>query len=99
MVELPCKYGKHLHIISPKTKSLSNVPINVNGIHNTPSNISDTAKFNKNTFVIVRIRRFCTNVIITRALPITANKRIVAYNGICILPVDNHDGTITKLLS
>lgn len=64
----------------------------VNGIHRTPSNMSDTAKFNKNTLVIVRIRRFCTSVNITSALPVTANNRIVVYSGICMRPIDNHDG-------
>lgn len=87
---LPCRYGKNLHIISPNTKSLNNEPINVNGIHSTPNKISDTAKFSKNTLVIVRIRRFCTNVSMTSPFPITASNKIVAYNGIWTRPDENH---------
>lgn len=34
----PCKYGINLHISSPKTKSRSSVPTNVNGIQKTPKN-------------------------------------------------------------
>lgn len=90
---IPCKYGKNLHIISPNTKSRSKAPISVNGIQSTPSSMSDTAKFSKNTLVMVRIRRFCTNVMITKKLPTIANKRIVAYKGICTRPDDSHDGT------
>lgn len=88
---LPCKYGKNLHIISPNTKSRNNEPINVNGMHKTPNKISETAKFNRNTLVMVRIRRFCTNVNITKPLPITANNKIVAYSGICTRPDDSHN--------
>lgn len=87
---LPCRYGKNLHIISPNTKSLSNEPINVNGMHSTPSKISENAKFRRNTLVMVRIRRFCTNVRMTSPLPITASNRMVAYNGIWTRPDENH---------
>lgn len=76
-LNLPCKYGKSLHIASPNTKSRSSVPINVMGMHSTPSKISEMAKFNRNTLVMVRIRRFWINVRITNALPIMANNRIV----------------------
>lgn len=51
--------------------------------------MSETAKFNRNTLVMVRIRRFCTNVIITNEFPTIANNRIVAYNGICKRPLDS----------
>lgn len=88
----PCKYGRSLHIKPPNTKSLSSVPMSVNGIHKTPSKISDTAKFNKNTLVIVRIRRFWTSVNMTSALPVTANNKIVVYSGIWMRPIDSHDG-------
>lgn len=40
------------------------------------------------------MRRFRTNVIMTNEFPTIANKRIVAYNGICKRPLDsqsNHD--------
>lgn len=56
--------------------------------------MSDTAKFSKNTLVMVRIRRFCTNVIITKKLPTIASKRIVAYKGICTRPDDSHEGML-----
>lgn len=64
----------------------------VNGIHKTPNKMSETAKFNKNTLVIVRIRLFCTSVKMTSALPVTANNKIVVYSGIWIRPIDSHDG-------
>lgn len=80
----------NLHIISPNTKSRSNVPTSVNGMQKTPNRISETAKFNKNTFVMVRIRRFCTNVIMTSAFPTMANSKMVAYNGIWRRPLENH---------
>lgn len=79
-----------LHIISPNTKSRNNVPTRVKGIQKTPSRISETAKFNKNTFVIVRIRRFCTSVIMTNAFPTMANSKMVAYNGIWSRPLASH---------
>lgn len=78
MPSLPCRYGRSLHMTSPNTKSRNNVPINVNGIHNTPSNMSDMAKFSRNTLVMVRIRRFCISVNITKELPMIANNRMVA---------------------
>lgn len=87
--KLPCKYGISLHSTSPNTKSRSCVPINVNGIQNTPNKISETAKFNKNTFVIVRIRRFCTSVIMTNELPTSVSNKIVAYNGIWTRALEN----------
>lgn len=89
-MHLPWKYGNTMHIISPNTKSRSNEPINVNGIQSTPNNISDTAKFSRNKLVMVRIRRFCTSVNMTRPLPITANSKMMEYNGICTRPDKNH---------
>jgi hypothetical protein len=92
--KLPCKYGSNLHIISPNTKSLKIAPTRVNGMQNTPKNKSETAKFNKNKLVIVRIRLFCTRVNITREFPITANKNITEYigmirrNPVSILKID-----------
>lgn len=53
----------------------------------TPTNRSDMARFSRNTFVMVRIRLFCTSVRITNEFPITARKKIIAYNGICTFPV------------
>lgn len=88
-LNLPWRKGTNLHMISPNTKSRRSVPTNVNGIQKTPNKISETAKFNKNTFVIVRIRRFCTNVKITSPFPTTANNSIIAYNGISSRPLDN----------
>lgn len=89
IMNLPCKYGINLHINSPNTKSRKSVPTSVNGIQKTPNRISETAKFNKNTFVMVRIRRFCTKVMITKAFPTMASNRIVAYNGIWSRPLES----------
>lgn len=100
-MNLPCKYGMNLHIISPNTKSRKSVPTNVNGIQKTPNRISENAKFNKNTFVMVRIRRFCTNVIMTSAFPTTANNKMIAYNGISSRPLDSqsvHDAVTPPTL-
>lgn len=71
---------------SPKTKSLFRVPTNVNGMQRTPRKRSEMAKLRRNTFVIVRILLFCTSVRITSELPITASRKMTAYNGICTLP-------------
>lgn len=98
LLYLPCKYGNSLHMSSPNTKSRNNVPISVNGMHSTPSKMSDTAKFSRNTFVIVRIRRFCISVKITSELPTMANNRMVAYSGIWMQPVDSHDAAATLVL-
>lgn len=38
-------------------------------------------KFNRNTFVTVRIRLFCSRVISTSELPTTERKKIAAYRG------------------
>lgn len=53
----------------------------------TPRNRSDMARFSRNTFVIVRILLFCTSVRITSEFPITASRKIIAYIGICTLPI------------
>lgn len=88
---VPCKYGSSLHISSPNTKSRSRVPISVIGMHSTPSRMSLTAKFKRNTFVMVLIRRLCISVSITNVLPIMASNSIVMYRKICIRMVVNHD--------
>lgn len=59
-INLPCKYGRSLHINSPNIKSRSKAPTKVNGIHKTPRRRSEIAKFNKKRFVIVLILLFCT---------------------------------------
>lgn len=103
-MHLPCKYGMNLHMSSPNTKSRSSVPTSVKGIQKTPNRISETAKFNKNTFVMVRIRRFWTNVIMTSAFPTIANNKMVAYKGICNRPLDNQsihdvDATLSTIIA
>lgn len=72
---------------SPKTKSRLSVPTSVKGMQRTPRNRSEMARFSRNTFVIVRIRLFCTSVRMTSEFPITANRKITAYSGICTLPM------------
>lgn len=67
-------------------KSLSSVPTRVKGIHRTPSRRSDTARLSRNTFVIVLILWLWTSVSITRELPATASRKIVAYSGIWMRP-------------
>lgn len=66
-----------LQKISPKMKSRSSCPMSVNGMQNTPSSKSETAKFNRNMFVTVRMRRFCSIVSMTSTLPIIPKKKII----------------------
>lgn len=87
----PCMNGNTLHMTTPNMKSRSNAPTSVNGMHSTPSRMSDTAKFSRNTFVMVRIRLCCTSVMMTRILPTMASNRIVAYNGIWMRPNEYQD--------
>lgn len=91
LCKIPCKYGNSLHINSPNTKSLSNVPISVNGMHRTPSKISEMARLSRNTFVMFRMRRFWINVRMTRELPTMASSRMVAYSDIWMWPVESHE--------
>jgi hypothetical protein len=57
-----------------------------------PSNKSDTARFSKNKFVIVLIRRLCIKVNITKIFPITARKKMIAYKKIVIQVPDSLHG-------
>lgn len=82
---LPCKKGNILHMKAPNTKSLFSVPTSVKGMQRTPKNRSEMAKLSRNTLVIVRIRLFCTSVKITSEFPMTARRKMTAYNGICTL--------------
>lgn len=70
---------------APNTKSLFSVPTSVKGMQRTPKNRSEMAKLSRNTLVIVRIRLFCTRVRITSEFPMTARRKMTAYNGICTL--------------
>lgn len=80
-------------------KSLSNIPINVNGIQNIPNNKSEIAKLSKNTFVIVLIRRLWINVNITNKFPITASRNIIEYSNIVIhVPESVHIDTCDEFL-
>lgn len=90
-INSPCRYGSNLHITSPNTKSRSSVPINVIGMHSTPNKMSEMAKFNRNTLVMVRIRRLWINVSMTNAFPMIAQISIKIYKMICIRMVVNHD--------
>lgn len=68
----------------------------MNGIQNTPNKMSETAKFNRNTLVMVRIRRFCTNVNMTSVLPTRVNNKIVAYNGIWMRALENQSSHVVS---
>lgn len=74
-----------MHMKAPNTKSLFSVPTSVKGMQRTPKNRSEMAKLSRNTLVIVRIRLFCTSVKITSEFPMTARRKMTAYNGICTL--------------
>lgn len=80
-------YGKNLHMNSPNIKLRRTVPIRVTGMQNTPSSISDIARFRRNRFVIVLMRRFCISVSITRKLPMTARKNIHILKDIWKSPI------------
>lgn len=53
--------------------------------------MSEIAKFNRNTLVMVRIRRFWINVKMTNAFPTIARSKIVMYKMICMRLVVSHD--------
>ena len=84
---LPWRYRISTHIVLPKIKFLSKVGIRVNGIQKTANSKSDMDRFSRNTFVTVRIRRFCASVTITKVFPITDSRNIKLYNGIRTSPL------------
>ena len=71
-----------MHMGSPNMKSLSRNATSEKGIHNTDSNRSLTAKFNKNKLVIVCIFLILVNVKITKVFPRTESKNMIEYNTI-----------------
>lgn len=75
------------HINSPNTKFLRSSGISVKGIQNTAKSTSLMDRFNRKTFVMVRIRRFWSNVKITKIFPTTDKRKIITYSGIRISPL------------
>ena len=63
----------------PNIKFLIRIGIRVKGIQNTASRRSLMARFNRNTFVTVRILVFWTKVRITSIFPTTAKTNITLY--------------------
>ena len=70
--------------MGPKTNCLSRTPVRVNGIQNTPKRRSLMARLSKNMFVTDRIRRLAPNVIMTKALPMMANRNMTVYGTISL---------------
>lgn len=69
---IPCKYLMLMHMNSPNRKFCSIMGMIVKGIQKTATSRSLTDKFNRNTFVTVRILLFCISVTITNKFPTTA---------------------------